>query len=71
MGNTVDVNDTPKKKFMDGLLENETEQKKRIALLFDLTKMSEEQQKAFDKLSKAQKQTGNNEVAEYINQLIK
>lgn len=34
--------------------QNETERKKRISVLFDLNKMSGEQQRAFDKLQKAQ-----------------
>lgn len=38
--------------------QNETEQKKRIALLFDLTKMANEQQKAFDKLAQMQTPNG-------------
>lgn len=38
--------------------QNETEQKKRIALLFDLTKMANEQQKAFDKLEQMQSPNG-------------
>jgi uncharacterized protein YfaS (alpha-2-macroglobulin family) len=38
--------------------QNETEQKKRIALLFDLTKMADEQQRAFDKLLQMQTPNG-------------
>lgn len=38
--------------------QSESEQKKRIALLFDLTKMSEEQQKALDKLLQLQTPNG-------------
>lgn len=38
--------------------QNETEQKKRIALLFDLAKMSDEQQRAFDKLIQMQTPNG-------------
>jgi uncharacterized protein YfaS (alpha-2-macroglobulin family) len=38
--------------------QNETEQKKRIALLFDLNKMATEQQNAFDKLEKLQSSNG-------------
>lgn len=38
--------------------QNETEQKKRIALLFDLTKMADEQQRAFDKLQQMQTPNG-------------
>jgi len=38
--------------------QDETEQKKRIALLFDLAKMSDEQQKAFDKLLQMQTPNG-------------
>ncbi len=38
--------------------QNETEQKKRIALLFDLQKMADEQQKAFDKLVQMQTPNG-------------
>ena len=38
--------------------QDETEQKKRIALLFDLQKMSDEQQKAFDKLIQMQTPNG-------------
>ncbi|MDB5228359.1 MAG: alpha-2-macroglobulin [Bacteroidota bacterium] len=38
--------------------QNETEQKKRIALLFDLTRMSQEQQTAFDKLIQMQTPNG-------------
>ena len=38
--------------------QDETEQKKRIALLFDLSKMADEQQKAFDKLLQMQTPNG-------------
>lgn len=38
--------------------QNETEQKKRIALLFDLTKMAAEQKKALDKLMQMQTPNG-------------
>jgi hypothetical protein len=38
--------------------QNETEQKKRIALLFDLSKMADEQQRAFDKLIQMQTPNG-------------
>lgn len=38
--------------------QDETEQKKRIALLFDLTKMADEQQRAFDKLLQMQTPNG-------------
>lgn len=38
--------------------QGETEQKKRIALLFDLTKMADEQQRAFDKLAQMQTPNG-------------
>jgi uncharacterized protein YfaS (alpha-2-macroglobulin family) len=38
--------------------QNESEQKKRIGLLFDMVKMSEEQQKAFDKLIQLQTPNG-------------
>jgi uncharacterized protein YfaS (alpha-2-macroglobulin family) len=38
--------------------QNETEQKKRIALLFDLTKMADEQQKALQKLMQMQTPNG-------------
>ena len=38
--------------------QNETEQKKRIALLFDLTKMAAEQKSAFDKLAQMQTPNG-------------
>lgn len=38
--------------------QNETEQKKRIALLFDLNKMASEQQNAFDKLAQMQTPNG-------------
>lgn len=38
--------------------QNETEQKKRIALLFDLTKMAKEQQRALDKLLQMQTPNG-------------
>lgn len=38
--------------------QNETEQKKRIALLFDLTKMADEQQKALKKLMQMQTPNG-------------
>ena len=38
--------------------QDETEQKKRIALLFDLSKMADEQQRAFDKLIQMQTPNG-------------
>jgi uncharacterized protein YfaS (alpha-2-macroglobulin family)/ribosomal protein L17 len=38
--------------------QNETEQKKRIALLFDLSKMADEKQRAFDKLIQMQTPNG-------------
>ncbi|MEN8123655.1 MAG: MG2 domain-containing protein [Bacteroidota bacterium] len=38
--------------------QNETEQKKRLALLFDLTKMKSEQEKAFQKLKQMQMTNG-------------
>jgi uncharacterized protein YfaS (alpha-2-macroglobulin family) len=37
---------------------NETERKKRVGLLFDLNRMSAEQQRAFDKVKKAQRNDG-------------
>ncbi|MDR1055574.1 MAG: carboxypeptidase-like regulatory domain-containing protein [Prevotellaceae bacterium] len=39
-------------------VENETERKKRVGLLFDLNRMSGELQRAFDKLKKAQTSNG-------------
>ncbi|MDR1593056.1 MAG: hypothetical protein LBS43_01065 [Prevotellaceae bacterium] len=38
--------------------QNESERKKRVALLFDLNRMSAEQSKAFDKVKKAQQNDG-------------